>query len=101
MGSLSAIAAIQVEKALYVLIIIMVPVSLVLCIVDGTKANRERRKLKFARKGYSLPQLVFWNVNSLTRQQPVTKKYLLRRPFVIFQTNVLPDTREFDMQHEQ
>ena len=34
------------EKALYVLIIIMVPVSLVLCIVDGTKANRERRKIK-------------------------------------------------------
>ena len=34
--------------------------------------NFEAAKAKFEAKGYSLPQLVFWNVNSWNRQQPVT-----------------------------
>ena len=43
------------------------------CARDSSLTNFQNAKIKFARKGYSLPQLVFWNVNSLTRQQPVTK----------------------------
>ena len=35
--------------------------------------NFETIKLKFNNAGYDLPQLVFWNVNSINRQQPVTK----------------------------
>ena len=34
--------------------------------------NFDNAKAKFAAKGYRLPQLVFWNVNSFNRQQPVT-----------------------------
>ena len=29
-------------------------------------------KMKFRKRGYRLPHVVFWNVNSITRQQPVT-----------------------------
>ena len=35
--------------------------------------NFESAKAKFEAAGYRLPQLVFWNVNSFNRQQPVTK----------------------------
>ncbi len=41
--------------------------------VSGTKlTNFENAKRKFARYGYELPQIVFWNVASRNRQQPVT-----------------------------
>ena len=41
--------------------------------VSGSKfSNFENAKRKFARHGYALPQLVFWNVASRNRQQPVT-----------------------------
>ena len=34
--------------------------------------NFEAAKRAFATHGYRLPEVVFWNVNSRTRQQPVT-----------------------------
>ena len=40
---------------------------------DSQMSNFENAKLKFKRAGYELPSLVFWNVNSFNRQQPVTK----------------------------
>lgn len=41
--------------------------------VNGAKlTNLENAKRKFARYGYRLPQLVFWNVASRNQQQPVT-----------------------------
>lgn len=42
------------------------------CTDDSEMTNFEAAKAKFAKKGYKLPQLVFWNVNSFNRQQPVT-----------------------------
>ena len=35
--------------------------------------NFESAKAKFEAAGYRLPQLIFWNVNSFNRQQPVTQ----------------------------
>ena len=43
------------------------------CANDSSMTNFEAAKLKFAKKGYKLPQVVFWNVNSFNRQQPVRK----------------------------
>ena len=42
------------------------------CANDSDMTNFEAAKAKFEKKGYKLPQLVFWNVNSFNRQQPVT-----------------------------
>ena len=42
------------------------------CADDADMTNFERAKAKFGRAGYKLPSLVFWNVNSFNRQQPVT-----------------------------
>ena len=41
------------------------------CASDASMTNFESAKAKFAKMGYKLPQVVFWNVNSFTRQQPV------------------------------
>ena len=38
---------------------------------NSSKTNFENAKEKFEKNGYKLPQLVFWNVNSFNRQQPV------------------------------
>ena len=38
---------------------------------NSSKTNFENAKAKFEKNGYKLPQLVFWNVNSFNRQQPV------------------------------
>ena len=40
---------------------------------NSDMTNFESAKAKFAKKGYTLPKLVFWDVNSWTRQQPVRK----------------------------
>lgn len=42
------------------------------CADNSSMTNFENAKAKFAKKGYKLPSLVFWNVNSFNRQQPVT-----------------------------
>ena len=42
------------------------------CVSGAKLSNFESAKRKFARAGYTLPQLVFWNVASRSRQQPVT-----------------------------
>ena len=43
------------------------------CANDASLTNFESAKAKFEANGYRLPKLVFWNVNSFNRQQPVTK----------------------------
>ena len=42
------------------------------CVSGAKLTNFENAKRKFAQHGYHLPQLVFWNVASHNRQQPVT-----------------------------
>lgn len=41
------------------------------CTVDADLTNFEYIKKNFNEKGYKLPRLVFWNVNSLQQQVPV------------------------------
>ena len=43
------------------------------CVENAEITNFECAKKKFAKHGYRLPQIVFWNVNSRNQQQPVTK----------------------------
>ena len=43
------------------------------CVEDASATNFENAKAKFARYGYKLPEIVFWNVASRHRQQPVKK----------------------------
>ena len=54
-------------------IIIISDMEFDVCADDSSMSNFENAKAKFAKKGYVLPQLVFWNVNSFNRQQPVKK----------------------------
>ena len=44
------------------------------CAMDGDKrfTNYETAKKKFEKKGYTLPNVVFWNVDARTQQVPVT-----------------------------
>lgn len=43
------------------------------CTHDASVTNFEYAKRLYAAHGYTLPQVVFWNVASRNRQQPVTK----------------------------
>ena len=43
------------------------------CTDDASVTNFEYAKKLFENSGYTLPELVFWNVASRNRQQPVTK----------------------------
>jgi len=43
------------------------------CTEDSSLTNFEHAKRLFAKAGYKLPEIVFWNVASRNRQQPVTK----------------------------
>lgn len=42
------------------------------CVENAGVTNFENAKRKFAEKGYTLPEIVFWNVESRNAQQPVT-----------------------------
>jgi len=42
------------------------------CVDDASTTNFEYAKKLFALHGYSLPEIIFWNVDSRNRQQPVT-----------------------------
>ena len=43
------------------------------CCENAGLTNFETAKLKYERAGYRLPEVVFWNVQSRNRQQPVAK----------------------------
>ena len=43
------------------------------CVDNYSKAPYEKMKAMFEKNGYSLPQIVFWRVNVLSKQLPVTK----------------------------
>ena len=42
------------------------------CADNAGKTNFECAMRKYAEKGYTLPEIVFWNVESRKAQQPVT-----------------------------
>jgi len=41
------------------------------CVSDASATNFENARRKFERRNYQLPEIVFWNVASRNRQQPV------------------------------
>ena len=43
------------------------------CVENGSLTNFEYAGQLFARHGYQLPEVIFWNVASRNRQQPVTQ----------------------------
>ena len=43
------------------------------CVYNADATNFENAKSKFEAAGYKLPELVFWNVQSCHKNQPVTK----------------------------
>ena len=43
-----------------------------MCMENAEKTNFENAKQKYEGYGYQLPEIVFWNVASRNRQQPVT-----------------------------
>ena len=42
------------------------------CVRNASLTNFENAKSKYEAQGYKLPNVVFWNVQSRNRQQPVT-----------------------------
>lgn len=42
------------------------------CVKNASLSNFENAKKKYEEKGYKLPEVVFWNVNSRNTHQPVT-----------------------------
>jgi hypothetical protein len=42
------------------------------CVMNASKTNFNNAKEKYAAEGYKLPEIIFWNVASRNRQQPVT-----------------------------
>ena len=43
------------------------------CIADASATVFKNAQAKYAERGYKLPRIVFWNVASRNRQQPVKK----------------------------
>ena len=43
------------------------------CVKNAGRSNFDNAKAKFELQGYKLPEVVFWNVASRNRQQPVTR----------------------------
>ena len=42
------------------------------CVDNASETNFKNAKKKYAKNGYKLPEIIFWNVASRNRQQPVT-----------------------------
>ena len=59
------------QKDLPSRLIIISDMEFDICANGAGLTNFENAKAMFAAKGYKLPSLVFWNVNSMNRQQPV------------------------------
>jgi hypothetical protein len=45
------------------------------CTLNSSKSNIDVADEMFHEKGYRLPRIVFWNVNSRNIHQPITKDY--------------------------
>ena len=43
------------------------------CVKNANMSNFDAAKRRYEQDGYTLPQIIFWNVASRNRQQPVTK----------------------------
>ena len=61
------------QKDMPTRLIIISDMEFDICAADSQATNFEAAKAKFEKHGFRLPSLVFWNVNSRNRQQPVTR----------------------------
>lgn len=61
------------QKELPAKLIIISDMEFNYCVQNASVTNFENAKAKFAAHGYRLPEVIFWNVASRNRQQPVTQ----------------------------
>ena len=61
------------QKALPQTLVLISDMEFNYCVRDAGETNFNNAKKKFAAAGYRLPEIVFWNVASRNRQQPVSK----------------------------
>ncbi len=61
------------QKELPAKLIVISDMEFDCCVKNAKISNFEAAKAAYERHGYRLPQIVFWNVASRNRQQPVTK----------------------------
>lgn len=61
------------QKELPAKLIIISDMEFNYCVKNASVTNFENAKAKFAAHGYRLPEVIFWNVASRNRQQPVTQ----------------------------
>lgn len=61
------------QKELPAKLVIISDMEFDICVENASKVNFKNAQKKFAAHGYQLPQIVFWNVASRRRQQPVTQ----------------------------
>ena len=61
------------QKELPAKLIIISDMEFNCCVQNASVTNFENAKAKFAAHGYRLPEVIFWNVASRNRQQPVTQ----------------------------
>lgn len=62
-----------VQEELPAKLIIVSDMEFDCCVENATISNFENAKAKYEARGYKLPEIVFWNVASRNRQQPVTE----------------------------
>lgn len=61
------------QKELPAKLIIISDMEFDFCVEDTSSTNFENAKKKYILHGYTLPEIVFWNVDSRNCQQPVTQ----------------------------